>query len=152
MLVSVFTEGNKSKIITTHGTYYSKMSVLDLLDKACIRFASTMEGRMDATRIFMKFPRKTPIVIKPGEIGAFPTMSYKKLECVWFFNHLFEIEELEKGKSRVTFRDGTSTMVHVSKHVLEKQQHRLHFTLETYRNIHQETIPYIDHDSTSIYE
>jgi competence protein ComK len=136
MLVSVFTEGNKSKIITTHGTYYSKMSVLDLLDKACIRFASTMEGRMDATRIFMKFPRKTPIVIKPGEIGAFPTMSYKKLECVWFFNHLFEIEELEKGKSRVTFRDGTTTTVHVSKHVLVKQQHRLHFTLETYRNIH----------------
>jgi len=152
MLESVFTEDNKSKIITTHGTYYSKMSVLDLLDKACIRYASTMEGRIHATRIFMKFPRKTPIVIKPGEIGAFPTMSYKNLDCVWLFNHHFDVDELGKGKSRVTFRNGTSVTVHVSKHVLEKQQHRLHFTLDTYRIIHQESNPYIAHDSTFISE
>ena len=147
LLESVFTGGKKSKIITTHGTYYSDMSVHELLNNACIRYASTMEGRMQATRIFMKYPKKTPILIEPTAIGAFPTMSYQHQECVWLFNHHFEVEELEKGKCLVTFPNGESITVNVSKHVLLKQQHRLHFTLDTYRFLHREKKPYIRKDS-----
>ncbi|HLG26173.1 MAG TPA: competence protein ComK [Paenisporosarcina sp.] len=145
-LESVFTGDYKSKITTTHGIYYSSMTVHDLLNKACIRYASTMEGRMQATRIFMKYPNKTPILIEPSEIGAFPTMSYQHQECVWLFNHHFEVEELDKGKSLVTFRNGTSIIVFVSKHVLLKQQHRLHFTLDTYRILQRDKKPYIGND------
>ena len=122
------------------------MTVHDLLNKACIRYASTMEGRIQATRIFMKYPKKTPILIEPSEIGAFPTMSYQHQECVWLFNHHFDVEELDKGKSLVTFRNGTSIIVFVSKHVLLKQQHRLHFTLDTYRIIQRDKKPYIGND------
>jgi competence protein ComK len=105
-----------------------------------------MEGRMQATRIFMKYPNKTPILIEPSEIGAFPTMSYQHQECVWLFNHHFEVEELDKGKSLVTFRNGMSIIVFVSKHVLLKQQHRLHFTLDTYRILQRDKKPYIGND------
>lgn len=147
LLESVFTGDNKSKIITTHGIYYSRMTVLNLLNNACIRYASTMEGRMQATRIFMKYSKKTPILIEPSEIGAFPTMSYQNAECVWLFNHHFDVEDLGKRKSEVTFRNGTSSTVFVSKNVLLKQQHRLHFALDTYRSIQKEKKFYID-DST----
>lgn len=144
LLESVFTGDNKSKIITTHGIYYSRMTVHNLLNKACIRYASTMEGRMHAIREFMKYSKKTPILIEPSEIGAFPTISYQNIECVWLFNHHFEIEALGKRKSKVTFRNGTSSTVYVSKNVLLKQQQRLHFTLDTYRSIHREKKFYID--------
>ncbi|MDX1806639.1 MAG: competence protein ComK [Paenisporosarcina sp.] len=141
-LESVFTGKYKSKITTYHGIYYSEMSVHELLNKACIRFASTMEGRMQATRIFMNYRSKTPVLIEPTEFGAFPTKSYRHAECVWLFNHHFVVEELEKGKSLVTFPDGFTITVHVSKNVLLKQQHRLHYTLDTYRFIHREKKPY----------
>lgn len=147
LLEPVFTGKYKSKIVTTHGTYYSKMTVHELLNNACIRYASTMEGRMQATRIFMKYPNKTPILIEPTEIGAFPTMSYQRQDCVWLFNHPFVVEEFEKGKCLVTFPNGMSITVHVSKHILLKQQQRLHFTLDTYRFIHRQKKPYIRRDS-----
>lgn len=152
VLISVFTGEYKSKIITTHGTYYSKMTVHELLNNACIRFASTLEGRMQATRIFMKYPKKTPILIDPAEIGAFPTMSYQHLECVWLFNHYFEVEEVDKGKCLVTFGNGMSVPVDVSKHVLLKQQQRLHFTLDMYRQTHRQKKPYIRKGSPSTHE
>ena len=142
-LKSLFVGKYKSQIITTHGTYDSEMSVHELLNKACIRYASTMEGRMQATRIFMNYPSKTPVLIEPTAFGAFPTKSYLHAECVWLFNHHFEVEELDKGKCLVTFPNGYSITVHVSKHVLLKQQHRLHYTLDTYRYIHREKKPYI---------
>ena len=147
-LESVFTGDYKSKITTTHGIYYSCLTVHDLLNRACIRYASTMEGRIQATSIFMNYPKKTSILIEPTEIGAFPTMSYQHAECVWLFNHHFHVEELDKGKSRVTFRNGTSLIVHVSKHVLLKQQHRLHFTLDTYRIIQRDKKRYIANDDS----
>lgn len=145
MLESVFIGETRSKITTTHGTYYSKMTVLDLLNKACIRYASTLEGRIQGTRAFMNYPKKTPILIDPAEIGAFPTMSIKNLECIWLFNHHFIVEGLGKQKSKITFRNGTAITVDVSKHVLVKQQHRLLFTLETYRIIQREKKPYLLH-------
>lgn len=137
MLESVFTGAFKSKIITTHGIYYSKMTVKQLLSNACILFASTLEGRIQAIKKLMKYFVKTPILIDPNEIGAFPTKSYKNVECVWIFNHHFEIESTGKGKSQVIFSNGMSFPVNVSKNVLLKQQQRLHTSIDTYRLIHR---------------
>lgn len=138
MLESIFTGVFKSRIITTHGVYLSKMSVNQLLGFACIRFASTLEGRIQAIKKLMNYSIKTPILIDPNEIGAFPTRSYKNIECVWIFNHHFEIESLGKGKSQITFSNGMSFYLNVSKNVLLKQKQRLHTTIGTYRIIHRD--------------
>ncbi|QFF98003.1 hypothetical protein PB01_03760 [Psychrobacillus glaciei] len=138
MLESVFTGEFKTKIITTQGIYHSEMTVKQLLGNACILFASTLEGRMQAIKKLMNYVVKTPILIDPNEIGAFPTMSYQHVECVWIFNHQFEIEETGKGVSLVTFSNGMSVQVNVSKNVLLKQQQRLHTLIETYRIIHRD--------------
>ena len=137
MLESVFTGEFKSKIITTHGIFFSKMSVQQLMGNACIQFASTIEGRMEATKKLMNYLVKTPVLIDPNEFGAFPTKSYKSVECTWIFNHQFEIEPTGKGKSQVTFRNGMTFPVNVSKIVLLKQRQRLNDTIYTYRLIHR---------------
>lgn len=125
-LESVFTNGNKSKITTTHGIHYSKVSVPELLNNACIRYASTLEGRMKAIKEFMNYYHKTPVLINPNEFGAFPTLSYKNVECVWIFNHHFYVNELGNGFSQIVFDNGIHMTVKASKNVLLKQQQRLH--------------------------
>ncbi|TQR10153.1 competence protein ComK [Psychrobacillus soli] len=134
-LESVFTNGNKSKITTTNGIHYSKMSVLELLNNACMRYASTLEGRMKAIKLIMNYYHKTPILINPKEFGAFPTVSYKDTECVWIFNHHFYVNELGNGKSQIVFDNGIHMTVKVSKNVLLKQQQRLHTAINIISNI-----------------
>ena len=56
--------------------------------------------------------------------------------------------ELDKGKSRFTYRNAMSNIVFVSKHVLLKQQNRLHFTLDTYRIIQRDEKRYIENDDS----
>ena len=137
-LESVFVGSNKSKITTTNGIYYSEMSPRELLDTACIRYASTMEGRKQAVRKLLNYPRKTPFLISPFDLGVFPTMSSKHLECVWIFNHRFVIDEYEKGKSIITFSEGTKIALQASRHILRKQQKRLHTVIDTFRTIDRE--------------
>ncbi|MEK3952586.1 competence protein ComK [Psychrobacillus sp. FSL K6-1464] len=132
MLESVFTGKEKTRIVTTHGIYYSEESTLHLLEGACNRYASTLEGRLKAIKKLMNYSVKTPLLIEPNLFGAFPTMSYRHLECVWIFNHPIHVEEVTKGKSIIHFPNGHSVFVNASKHVLLKQHQRLHTSLNIY--------------------
>ncbi|SDM36763.1 competence protein ComK [Psychrobacillus sp. OK028] len=137
LLEAVFIGKVKTRIVTTHGIYYSTKSPLELLEDACNRFASTFEGRVMATRKLMNYSVKTPLLIEPNGLGAFPTMSYRRVECVWIFNHPFYVDELDKGKSIVHFMNGISVPVHTSKNVLLKQHQRLHTSLNIYSMNHR---------------
>ena len=44
---------NKSEIITTHGIYYSVLTPLELLNKACINYFSTWQGRIEVAAILL---------------------------------------------------------------------------------------------------
>jgi len=136
-LESVFIGENKSKITKTNGIFFSKLSVHDLLDKACMRYGSSFQGRKEATKKLMKY-NKTPIGIKPNVIAAFPTKSIDHPECVWIFNHPFKVEVVGRGQSQITFIDGTSIIVSVSMHVILKQQQRLHSTMGMYHMLLRE--------------
>lgn len=136
MLEPVFTGKYRSKLTTTMDIFYSELLPYQLLDKACLQYASTKEGRVKAVREMFKFDKKTPFLIAPYELGAFPIMSSKNPECVWIFNHPFDIQEIEKGLSKIIFSGGITCLVACSKHILLKQQQRLHTLLNTYRQIH----------------
>lgn len=137
LLEPVFIDKVKTRIFTIHGIYYSNKSPLELLENACILYASTFEGRQKALRKLMNYSVKPPLLIEPPGLGAFPTMSYRRVECVWIFNHPFYVDELEKGKSIVHFMNGTSVTVHTSKNVLLKQHQRLHTSLNIYSMNHR---------------
>lgn len=122
----------RSKITRIDGIYYSKESPISLLEKACLRYGSTTEGRVNAVKEKMSYMHKTPLIVIPFSVGAFPTVSSENLSCVWIFNHPFKVEELEKGKSAVTLLNGKTIIVPVSKHSLSNQQNKLHSALNMF--------------------
>lgn len=128
-LESHFIGEYKSKISTTHGIYYSKLTPAQLLDKACLRYFSTMQGRIQAASILLKFVQKPPFIITPNELGVCPTASHENADCVWLFNHRFTIVEVAKGQSEVTFLEGTTVHVKASKYTILQQYQRLHTLL-----------------------
>ena len=143
-LEPVFVSGFRSRIVTTHGVYHSKMSIKSFLDEACIRYASTFEGRIRAIRKLMKYTHKPPLLINPEEVGAVPTVSHKHAECVWLFNHHYQVKVLSHNMPEVMFSNGYSIQVNVSQHVLINQQQRLYSAMEAYRSMHRRKQIYIE--------
>jgi competence protein ComK len=137
-LKSIFTGEYQSEIITTHGTYFSKLTPINLLNEACIIYFSTKKGRMQAATFLLNYSQKPPFIIAPNETGVFPTESSKNPNCVWIFNHRLIVEEVAKGESVVTFMNGTSIQVKVSKSVILKQKQRLHTLLSISHSMHRE--------------
>ena len=139
-LESVLCRNNKSKITTTMVYIIRKCHRVNCLKQLVFAMLPTMEGRKQAVRKLLNYPRKTPFLISPFDLGVFPTMSSKHLECVWIFNHRFVIDEYEKGKSIITFSEGTKIALQASRHILRKQQKRLHTVIDTFRTIDREKI------------
>lgn len=144
-IVPIFTGKHQCKIITLDGAFQSTMSAFNLINNACIRYGSTMDGRVKAVKVLFCFKQKTPFIIAPFAISVFPTTSAKHPECIYIFNHRFQVNELEKGKSRLTFFNNTKIDIPCSKYALHKQQHRLHTLLDTYRSIHKEDFDFGNH-------
>src|SRR4051794_27210378 len=94
-----FSNGYLSEIITTHGTYYSKLSPIELLNRACLRHHSSKNGRKEAAKKLLNFHHNTPFLISE-EIAVFPTRSSKHPECMWIFSRFFEATFLEKAKTQ----------------------------------------------------
>ncbi|MBO0602532.1 competence protein ComK [Sporosarcina sp. E16_3] len=148
LVVEHFYDGiHQSRIYTTEGIKLSTLTPIELLDKACMRYASTLEGRRVSASKTLNYSNKTPIVIAPYNLGAFPTSSYKKDDCVWIFNHPFQVEQLSGGRSLVKFDQGTTITVNVSKHTLLKQQQRLHTLLDIFSNAERRMLLYLSKDT-----
>jgi len=124
----IFTGDYQSEIFTTHGIYYSKLKPKELLNLACINYLSTKKGRMHAATILLEYNKKTPFMIS-SRFGVFPTASPNNPNCIWIFSQRIKIQVLTKTESVVTFMNGTSITVNASKHVIDKQNHRLHTLL-----------------------
>lgn len=144
LAVENFYDGtHQSKIYTLAGVKLSKMTALELIDKACMHYSSTIEGRRIFASKTLNYSQRTPIVIAPYHVAAFPTESYKNDNCVWIFNHPFQVESLADGTSLVKFDQGTTIQVNVSKHTLLKQQQRLHTLLDISRNAERRILLYL---------
>lgn len=125
----IFTGHYQSEIFTTHGIYYSKLKPTELLNLACLNYFSTKKGRMHASTILLGYAIKPPFMISSKGFGVFPTASPNNPNCVWIFNQRIEIQVITKTESVVTFMNGTSITVKASKHIIDKQNHRLHTLL-----------------------
>ncbi|MER2090981.1 MAG: competence protein ComK [Sporosarcina sp.] len=137
-LKSIFTGEYRSKIITTHGTYFSKLTPKNVLNEACLTYFSTQQGRKQAASSLLNYSKKPPFIIAPNEIGVFPTKSPQNPDCVWIFNHRLNVEEVVKGQSVVTFVNGTSINVKASKNMILKQKQRLHTLMSISHLMHRE--------------
>lgn len=138
MLLPLFEGDFKTRIVTTHGEYFSVLPILQLIDRACMQYASTYDGRVKATRYNLKQFKKTSILFSPQGVGvaAFPTKSATQAECVWIFNHDFRIEYVAPAKTRIIFdRYNFLHVLDISVHTLEKQRTRMHEMLYYYMKV-----------------
>jgi competence protein ComK len=136
-LLSSFETERKTKVVTAHGEFYSQLPALQLLDKACMLYASTYDGRVKATRHNLKQYKKTPILIS-GENGvaAFPTKSPSHPECAWIFNHDYRIEFVSATRTRIVYdQHNVAIELDVSIHIMEKQRTRMYEMLYYYLKI-----------------
>jgi competence protein ComK len=141
---SIFTGDYRSEIFSTHGIYYSKLTPKKLLNKACVNYLSTKKGRMQAATILLGYSRKPPFIISPNEFGVFPTASPDNPDCVWIFGHRFEVKEVTKNESIVTFVNGTAIKVKASKNIIDNQNRRLHTLLSMSSVMDREKRLYLD--------
>lgn len=130
-----------SKIITTHGIYYSKTSPLDLLKQACLRHHSSKEGRKEAAKKLLNYYKKPPFLIS-DDVGVFPTMSSTKPECIYIFSHFFKAKEIGKQLTQITFHNHGNRVVTipVSLHTVMQQKSKLHMLMN---HLHQSKRNYI---------
>lgn len=117
-----------SEIITLHGTYYSKLSPIELLNNACLRHHSSKAGRKEAAKKLLNFFKKPPFIIS-DDLGVFPTTSSKNRDCIYIFNHFFESESVSKEETKIKFSNGTVIIVPVSLYTVKQQKSRLHTLL-----------------------
>lgn len=135
---SYFETGKKSKITTKNDIFYSRDSVLTLIDKACMMFASTYEGRVKATRHNLKQHKKTTLLISEDGLAAYPTKSPNNPDCVWIFNHHYRLETIAPTRTRILFDEfNVSTEVNVSIGILQKQRSRMYEMIYYYSDVRE---------------
>ncbi|MGO1057855.1 competence protein ComK [Planococcus sp. FY231025] len=135
-LMSFFETERRTKIVTKHGVMYSPLSAMQLIDRTCMLYASTYEGRVKANRHNLKQHKKTPILISNDGVAAFPTKSPSHPECIWIFNHDYRTEKVSPGKTRIIYEKyGITLDLDVSIHTLEKQRTRMYEMLYYYMKV-----------------
>ncbi|WP_082023401.1 competence protein ComK [Sporosarcina koreensis] len=120
--------GNRSMILTMHGTYISRQAPVELLKQACLAGGSAKTARKREAAAILKSRQKLPFILTDG-IGVFPTSSSRHSTCVWVFNHFFTPSFLEKKKTVLTFSSGLSIEAPASIHTIHQQAGRLHMLL-----------------------
>ena len=123
--------GNESLIVTTHGSYISSLTPIQLLNIACLYNGATKTQRKQEAYSLFQYKHKTPFYISDG-IGVFPTCSSSHKTCAWIFNHHFTMTAIDKKTTRLTFASDISVTVPVSQHILRQQNGRLHTLLSHY--------------------
>lgn len=114
-----------------NNTFLAKETAFELVEKACLTYGSTYEGRRKAVMHRTGYKRLVPIPISISRnIYAFPTHSPKHYECAWIFlEHVEFVQPVDgaKGKAKETmimFKNGKGLNVGVSLHVIRKQLQR----------------------------
>jgi len=136
-LLSSFETERKTKVVTKNGEFYSRLPALQLLDRACMLYASTYDGRVKATRHNLKQHKKTPILISSEDgVAAFPTKSPTHADCAWIFNHDYRTEFVSATRTRIIYEKHNVTIeLDVSIHTMEKQRTRMYEMLYYYMKV-----------------
>jgi competence protein ComK len=91
------------------------------MNKLCIQYGSTLQGRVVAARDLLNITKNTPIMVNDSII-LFPTKSIRHIDCMYI--NYFEVEALMKRDKGcvITFKDCQKLELGVS---YEKMKNRL---------------------------
>jgi competence protein ComK len=126
VLPEVTEEGLFSRIMEMDNEYIVKKKPIDIIERSCRFFGSSLRGRQEGTKQIMGITHKAPIVIDPTNyIYFFPTTSPSRQHCAWI-SHSFvdNIKSNPYDETTLTFSNREEILLSVSKGSLENQLFR----------------------------
>ncbi len=112
-----------SRIIEIDEELIVKMKPIEVVDRSCKYFGSSLKGRKEGTRELMGITHKPPIIIEPSnQIFLFPTASPSSTECAWLsHSHIIKHSPAGNGTTNITFRNKKIINFDISKGSFENQ-------------------------------
>lgn len=112
-----------SRILEEDGQFIVAKSPSQLIEEACERFGSNLEGRQEGTTLVSGYVHKPPISIDPyNGLYFFPTVSPSLDTCDWISHtHVSKIiTETERG-TELLFTNNQIVLIDISKRTLKNQ-------------------------------
>ncbi|MBR2067453.1 MAG: competence protein ComK, partial [Solobacterium sp.] len=78
---------------------------IQYIEEACLRFFSTMDGRMHAAQEILHIRQKVPVCVSEltHEIW-FPSRSPSQKDCIWLkYNAIFDYQAIHQQKTLIQF-------------------------------------------------
>lgn len=112
---------------------------VQIVERLCLEYGSTLDGFRHGIHQLYGYPYKTPVVLKPGEYGFFPTGGYDDFRTSYVFtNEIDVIDEKihkdEKKWSLIRFNNGREEWVYGSMASVRAQRDRFEQLLVKTRN------------------
>jgi competence protein ComK len=126
IIPEVTEEGLFSRIMELEKEYIVRKKPIDIIERSCRFFGSSLKGRQEGTKQIMGITHKAPIVIDPTNfIYFFPTTSPSRQHCAWI-SHSFvdNIKSNPHDETTLTFSNREEILLPVSKGSLENQLFR----------------------------
>jgi competence protein ComK len=115
-----------SRVMEVDGEYIVAMKPIEIIERSCKFFGSSLQGRREGTKELMGITHKAPIVIDPSNvIYLFPTVSPNRPQCAWI-SHAYVLHHQSAGfeKTLVTFTNKQTVELPVSEGSFENQLYR----------------------------
>ena len=107
------------------GIFYSTKTPRELLDEACMDRFNTYNGRIEAARKILFYPKKTPLVFGHHDhLSAFPTKSPDAYDCIWIFPKHIKTHVIKGKDLYVLFQNGQMLKLNCSLYTFQRQRER----------------------------
>lgn len=111
-----------TEILAINGKVYSSYHPKKILELNCLKFGSSLAGRISLVKKVLSSNSKLPIPVGPDNgIFMFPTTSERNEACIWL--SYFQIKQYEEREDMtyVYFIDGTGMYVAISYNQFDSQ-------------------------------
>lgn len=114
---------NRSCVYEYDNKFIVNKSCLQIIERSCLFFGSSYEGRRNASCSLLNTLHKVPIIIEESsEIIFFPTTSSRNPDCIWISYNNFEgVDKIDKHYSKLYFKENNQFKVGVSNFVISNQ-------------------------------
>ncbi|MFT4414852.1 competence protein ComK [Fredinandcohnia humi] len=115
-----------SRVLEAEGECVVLMKPIDIVDRSCRFFGSSLKGRQEGTREIMGVTHKAPIIIEASnQIFFFPTSSPSKPQCAWLSHtYILDCTYEEHDWTNIIFTNKKSIQLQISQGSFKNQLHR----------------------------
>ena len=113
---------NTTKVIELDCEIIVKESAFDIINKSCMYFGSSYQGRFKGTKSLIGVSHKAPIIIEETKgLIFFPTVSPRLEDCSWICLNNIKNSEKCNEISKIIFDTGYELDVDISHRSLKNQ-------------------------------